>query len=111
MGHSGCGGIEGGYHRCNGTAGRSLDDTHFIGDWLDLLKPAFAGLADGQSDAERIAALEKHAVVMSLDNLKGYHFIADAVAASRLSLHGLWHDIASGRLMTWTPASNTFEAV
>ena len=111
MGHAGCGGIEGGYHRCNGTAGRGLEDTDFIGAWLDLLKPAFAGLDAGRSDADRIAALEKHAVVMSLENLKGYGFIAAAVAAGRLSLHGLWHDIASGRLMTWTPASASFEAV
>ena len=111
MGHSHCGGIENGYHRCHGTPGRSLEDTQFIGGWLDLLKPAYDALEDGGSDEDRIADLEKQSVITSLQNLAQYPFVATACADGALSLHGLWHDIATGKLMNYNPATGRFEAV
>jgi carbonic anhydrase len=50
-------------------------------------------------------------VVGSLDNLMSYPFIAEAVAAGTLSLHGLWHDIGPGDLYALNPESGNFEAV
>ena len=111
MGHSGCGGIENGYHHCSGTPGRSLAATGYIGGWLDQLQPALAALPQEGSAEDRIAALEKQSVVTSLGNLMGYAFVAAAVAEGSLSLHGLWHDIASGMLMAYDPETEAFAAV
>ena len=111
MGHSGCGGIENGYHVCNQTPGHPLEETASIYKWLKILGPACGDLQDGGSDKERIARLEKQSVVTSLGNLAGYPFIAEALAAGGLTLHGLWHDIGSGALASYDPGSGEFKSL
>ena len=111
MGHSGCGGIENGYHVCKGTEGHPLDKASSVYKWLQVLGPAHAGLPEGGGDAERIEALEKASVVTSLGNLEGFAFIKDAIDNNGLALHGLWHDIASGTLMGYNPGTGDFEPI
>ena len=41
----------------------------------------------------------------------GYPFVAEAVEAGALSLHGLWHDIGPGALYALNPESGAFEAL
>ena len=109
MGHSGCGGIENGYHVCNGTSG--LGKTAFIRKWLEILKPAFDRLPGEGGDEARIALLEKDSILVSLENLAGFAFVREAVEAGELSLHGLWHDIASGTLMAYDSETGGFAPV
>lgn len=97
MGHSQCGGVAGCYDMCSGKAPELEQQTSFIGRWIDILRPGFERLPDG-SDDERRTALEKEAVLVSLENLMTFPFVKEAVEAERLTLHGLWNDIASGTL-------------
>lgn len=111
LGHSGCGGINSGYHACNGTQKELYENTTFIRKWLDILQPAFDELSGQGSPAEQIAKLEKQSIVVSLNNLMGFPFIAQAIADNRLTLHGLWHNIGTGELENYDPASRGFTIV
>lgn len=110
LGHSSCGGVEGCYNMCSGHAPELEDKTSFIGRWMDILRPGFEKLPDG-SEEERRAALEKVAVVISLENLMTFPFLKDAVTDGRLSLHGLWNDIGEGTLEAYDPASDAFTPI
>ena len=42
--------------------------------------------------------LEKEGIAISLENLRTFPFVAQAMKNGNLSIHGLWHDIANGVL-------------
>lgn len=69
----------------------------FVGRWMDILRPGYDRVAH-LPEADRPRALEKEAVLISLENLMTFPFIADAVADDRLTLHGLWNDTGEGGL-------------
>ena len=97
MGHSQCGGVAGCYEMCSGNAPELEQETSFVGRWIEILRPGYERLPKGTDD-ERKTALEKEAVLVSLENLMTFPFVKDAVEAGRLTLHGLWNDIATGTL-------------
>jgi carbonic anhydrase len=83
--------------------------TSFVGTWLRLLKPGYEALAGrGLAYEERISALEREAVLVSLANLMTFPFVAEGVRAGRLELHGLWKDIRDGSLEIYDGASGSF---
>ena len=98
MGHSRCGGVAGCHAMCSGQAPELEDATSFVGRWMDILRPGYERVTGLPAD-EQVHALEKMAVRVSLDNLMTFPFVASAVEAGELSLHGLWHDIRDGGLM------------
>jgi carbonic anhydrase len=111
LGHSSCGGINGGFHACNGTEKELYEDTVFIKKWLEILKPAYSAL-DSQGDtATKIADLEKLSITVSLKNLAGFPFVLDALEKNQISLHGLWHDIGSGELFGYDAKTESFQAL
>jgi carbonic anhydrase len=97
LGHSGCGGVKCCHDMCCGRAPDLEASTSFIGRWMEILRPGFAAVAGFPEEAQ-LAALEREAVVVSLGNLMTFPFVAEAVAADRLTLHGLWNDIGEGGL-------------
>ena len=97
LGHSNCGGVQGCYDMCSGDAPELNASTSFVGRWMEILRPGFNALAAGGKE-QRITALEKAAVVVSLQNLLTFPFIKAALDADLLTLHGLWNDIAAGGL-------------
>ena len=58
-----------------------------------------------------VSTLEKKGVLVSLDNLMSFPFVAEAVKEDRLSLHGLWKEISSGALEMYDPDANSFVKV
>ena len=109
LGHSGCGGVEGCYNMCEGKAPELEETSSFVGRWMDILRPGYDKLPAGD-DATRKRALEKGAVLVSLENLMTFPFIKEAVEEGRLSLHGLWNDIGDGGLEAYDPGTDTFIA-
>ncbi|EYD73050.1 carbonic anhydrase [Limimaricola hongkongensis] len=97
IGHSSCGGVRGCFDMCEGHAPGLEEKSSFVGRWMDLLRPGYARLPEG-TDAERVKALEKEAVLVSLDNLMSFPYVRDAVEQGKLTLHGLWTDIGEGGL-------------
>lgn len=110
VGHSYCGGVKGCHDMCSGTAPALEEKTSFVGRWMDILRPGYERIKD-LPEAERLTALEKQAVLVSLENLMTFPFVRSAVEAGEISLHGLWNDIGEGGLEQFDPASGRFVAI
>jgi carbonic anhydrase len=112
MGHFGCGGVQGCHDMLSGRAPELTEPTSFVGSWLRVLTPGFETVEKlGLAPQERLVALEKQAVLISLQNLMTFPFVADAIAAGRLEIHGVWKDIRDGGLEVYDAASGSFQRI
>ena len=107
LGHSSCGGVQGCYDMCSGEAPELERKSSFVGRWMDLLRPAYDRLPEGEM-ADRVRELEKQTVVTAITNLMTFPFIKTAVEDDMLTLHGLWNDIAEGGLEYWDVETDSF---
>ena len=108
MGHSNCGGVRGCLAMCSGEAPEFELKESFIGRWLDVLRPGVARISDISDPVDRQTALEKEGIQVSLENLMGYPFVAEAVETGQVTLHGLWTDLAEMDLETFDGAIRHF---
>jgi len=91
LGHAMCGGID---TLLNGAPAEVSD---FVGQWVRIAEPARQRALAAPAE-ERQHVCEHEAVRLSLKNLMTFPWIAEAVAAERLRLHGCYFDIRSGIL-------------
>ena len=110
LGHSNCGGVKGCFDMCSGNAPELEERSSFIGRWMDILRPGIERTA-GVAPEGRIQALEKEAVLISLENLLTFPFVKSRVEDERLTLHGLWNDTGAGVLEHFDPALGRFAAL
>ena len=110
MGHSSCGGVKSCHDMCCGLAPELEEKTSFVGRWMDILRPGFERVKDEPKDVI-LQALEKQAVVVSLENLMTFPFVRDRVADERLTVHGLWSNTGEGGLEQYEPGPRRFVAV
>jgi len=107
LGHGLCGGVQAAFELADRKpVGR------FIGPWVELLTPICAAVNGrmGREGADQKQREAEHLVVLqSLGNLMSFPFVADAVAAGRLALHGAWFSIAEGALLWHDDSTGTFE--
>ncbi len=103
LGHSNCGGVKGCHDMCSGHAPQLMEKTSFVGRWMDILRPGYDRIA-GLAPELQVPALERQAVLVSLENLMTFPFVADAVSGDRLTLHGLWNNTGEGALEQFDPA-------
>lgn len=108
MGHSGCGGIKGCDEMCSGRQPALDEPTSFVGRWVDILRDGHKRVADIEDDPTRHRALEKEAVLVSLENLATFPFVETAMKEGMLTLHGLWQDVGEGNVEQYNPATRTF---
>lgn len=108
LGHSNCGGVQGCINMCQGNAPELEAKDSFVGRWMDILRPKYESVADISDTDEQQRQLEKHAVMISLENLMTFPWIEELVKAGDLSLHGLWTDIGEGGLEHYLPDSDRF---
>lgn len=111
LGHSNCGGVRGCEMMCSGAAPELEDKSSFVGRWVDILRPGYERVSGIADPAERLEALEKQAVIVSLENLRTYPFVEEAVSDGRLALHGLWTSIGDGGLEAYDSATGEFASV
>ena len=111
LGHSNCGGVKGCIDMCQGNAPDLEDKTSFVGRWIGILRPKYDLVADVSDGGQQQNQLEKHAVVISLENLMTFPWINDLVESGDLSLHGLWTDIGEGGLENYLPETGAFAPV
>lgn len=110
LGHSNCGGVQGFHNMCCGRAPELEAKTSFVGRWMELLQPGMDRVAH-IPETERLGALEKQAVLVSLDNLMTFPFVREAVESNDLTLHGLFHDIGEGVLWQFDAGAKDFVTV
>ena len=65
----------------------------------------------GLPEDQQALALEKEAVLVSLENLMTFPFVQAEVEAGTLTLHGLWTDTGEGGLEQYDAAAGAFVAV
>ncbi|MEM9796253.1 MAG: carbonic anhydrase [Pseudomonadota bacterium] len=111
LGHSHCGGVKGCHDMCAGLAPDLERPDSFVGRWMDILRPGYEAVKGIEDEPARLEALEKQAVLTSLENLMTFPFVAEAVEAGQLALHGLWNDIAEGSLEIYDAEKGTFRPV
>ncbi len=111
LGHSDCGGVRGCEEMCAGRAPQLELPESFVGRWLEILRPGYDRVVTIENPKERQTALEKQAVIISMQNLLTFPFVAEAVEAEDLKIHGLWHDIGEGRLDQFLGEDEGFVAI
>ena len=111
LGHSNCGGVQGCLNMCAGNAPELEGKESFVGRWMDILRPKYELVKDIQDPTEQLRQLEKHSVMISLENLMTFPWLSEKVSSGELTLHGMWTDIGAGGLEYFNPTSDLFEPV
>ena len=91
MGHSHCGGIHG-----------LMTPESIAGETLKAM-------TGDEDEKTRSRHCEEGAVLISLDNLLSYPWIAERVKNGQLKLHALYYDLSEGNLYRFSPDSEDFE--
>ena len=110
LGHSNCGGVRGCHDMCSGHAPQLLEKTSFVGRWMDILRPGYQRVAHLPQD-QILMALEKQAILVSLENLISFPFVRDAVEDESLTLHGLWNNTGEGMLEQYDAVRGGFVVI
>jgi carbonic anhydrase len=103
LGHSSCGGV------------RALLEEdgkgEFLGKWVSILdsarKEVLTRFETINDDA--CTAMEMAGILTSMDNLMSFPWLARRVQDKKLSIHGWYFDMQSGRLFGYLPESKKFE--
>ncbi|WP_300531708.1 carbonic anhydrase [Maricaulis sp.] len=107
LGHRECGGVRACAH--------GLDDAHseFLGPWLEVMQPAREEAVqsiNGAPDTRLCDRLELVSIHRSVERLKDFPFVAEAIESYGLELHGARFGIASGEL-EWMRPDGSFETL
>lgn len=102
MGHAQCGGCAAALDHTIG------QDMVFLQPWVALLEPALERCVDAPDPQ---LALERESVKVSLENLRAFPFIADAIATRGLKLEGARFGVADGRLELLDQETGSFQFV
>jgi carbonic anhydrase len=105
MGHAQCSGVEAAF---DDSIGASVP---FLRSWVDLLAPAEARVDANAHDVPRQTALERESVLLSLERLMTFPFVAERVDRELLQLNGARFGIADGKLEILDHASSRFVVV
>ena len=109
LGHEHCGGIQ-----TLMQTGSINNPNSFIDDWMRLVDSARLSVEKDFPDAsaEQLRrACEQRAILVSLENLLTFPWIAKRVADGALMLHGWYFDIKQGQLLGHDPVTDQFEAL
>eukprot|EP00743_Colponemidia_sp_Colp-15_P000099 GILK01000114.1.p1 GENE.GILK01000114.1~~GILK01000114.1.p1 ORF type:complete len:321 (+),score=38.43 GILK01000114.1:57-965(+) len=112
MGHHMCGGVKA-MISDDPSVGRKTGD--FIGEWMTLAYEAknrsIAKLGPKADPAELQLECEHQTVMVSIDHLLSFPWIADKVRAQTLRLHGWWFDFATADLQWYDQCAGVFKSV
>ena len=106
LGHAQCGGIR-----------ALMDDAaqgEFLGKWIDIARRARERVLvelPTKPSGLQARACEQAAILLSLENLMTYPWIASRVAAGSLHLHGWYFDITAGAMLHYQPDSQGFQPI
>ena len=102
MGHAQCGGCAAALDHTIG------QDMVFLQPWVALLEPALERCFDAPDPQ---TSLERESVKVSLENLRAFPFIAEAIKTRGLKLEGARFGVANGRLELLDQATGSFQFV
>lgn len=107
MGHSHCGGID--------ALMRSSKESpigEFIDHWVQIARPAkdivLRDLSNKPFDIQA-RACEQASIMISLENLLTFPWVAERVQDEKLALHGWYFDLQAGQMLGYHPETGEFE--
>lgn len=106
MGHAQCGGIGG---LCAHLAGDDLAGREFLKPWITTARDAVAAEMDNPDKDSLARRAEQAGLRSSLQNLRGFPWIAERLAAGDLRLHGWWFDLNEGAIWAYDDDQDAFE--
>lgn len=109
LGHSQCGGIGA---LMAGSCGDQGDN--FISGWMAIAasaKEKVLAELPGKDAQLQQRAVEQSAILLSLENLHSFPWIAQRIAAATLALHGWYFDLHSGELLEYRPDAGLFQKI
>ena len=107
-GHSDCGALKAAF---NATS-LNLDKLPKASRWLHHVEDAFLHrqpLRPEEGDQAELASIIRGNVIFQLANLNAQPCVIHAVAEGRLTVHGWYYDILTGKIETWNPSENRFQ--
>jgi len=107
LGHSHCGGIDALMRRSD-----EIPFGEFIDHWVAIAQPAKDAVQRdmGHKSPElQCRACEQAAILISLENLLSFPWVAERVKAETLAVHGWYFDLMAGQLQCYHPDTGTFE--
>lgn len=107
MGHTDCGGIKG------LDAQSEADSTSALSQWIEFARPAQHEVDAGEvlDEMERHRAIVEQNVVLQLQHVQTYPFVREALAASRLELHGWVYYLRRRLVSAYEPDQRKFVVV
>jgi len=108
LGHAQCGGVQ-----AFAEDAEPLSPGDFIGKWMSLMAPAAekVGPRGDMSRSDYLTRLEQANVTNSLDNLMTFPRLRKLIEMGRVSIHGAYFGVATGRLSVRDPASGEFNPI
>ena len=106
LGHSGCGGIN-----ALMSSKEPKSEADFIGRWMRIADSARLQVQEDLRDKpfqEQVRACEVASIIVSMDNLMTFPFIAERVESGKLALIGWYFDIQKGELYDFDQESHAF---
>jgi carbonic anhydrase len=109
LGHSYCGGIQ-----ALMEDRRGVQTGQFISPWVRIAQSARDEVMQrlaGKTPQARAQACEMAAILVSMENLLSFPWIAERVEAGSLHIHGWYFDMETGELRTYMPETGEFEVL
>ena len=102
LGHARCGGVTAALDHTIGA------DSMYLAKWISLLDPALERVNHA---ADPQTALERESVIVSMERLREFPFVAEAMVKRGLTVQGARFGVADGRLEIYDPATKDFQNV
>ncbi len=108
-GHSNCGAMQALYRDK-----KDFEGMPHLKEWIELVLPVkeiVDRLFPKSSPTECQQIAERENILFQLRNIQTYPFVADALKAGDIYLHGWYYDIGTGDIYAYTPETDTFEKI
>lgn len=111
LGHRQCGGIRA--LMSNDLTGSAAENS-FIKQWMKIALPAKARVLQKNSDLtfeEQCQSCEMESIVTSIQNLKSFPFVQEALAHRNLEVYGIYFNLETGDLLEYDEQQKHFHII
>lgn len=108
-GHSNCGAMQAIYKD-----DRAFANMPHLRDWLNIASPVKSVVKRFYPDLpneSRLRITEEENILVQLNNIQPYPFVAEALQKGELYLHGWYYDIGEGLMYAFNPSEDAFERI
>jgi len=108
LGHRQCGGIRA------LMSGQQEKEVSFVGAWMEVAQAARTKVLQKFSNLDyesQCKECEKEAITVSIQNIKTFPFVKQAINASHLNIIGIYFDLEHGTLMEYDEGTQSFNTL